>query len=187
MRASCLRLHLLLLKRWRWLSNAQGNIRRRSNLKNRSSISAADILQHLTVREQFLRTFALWRQSPLPDLRIFQPDSLNFKNIRAYLKQPIAIAIGFSLAFHAFALFGIGFVFPDLAKNKNFLQPLEVVLVNSKSGSRPVKADALAQHNLDGGGNTEENMRASSPLPNLSDDKQFTPEQSKQHLQKLEQ
>jgi protein TonB len=105
----------------------------------------------------------------------------------AYLKQPLARAAAFSLCFHAFVLFGIGFVLPDLNKNQNLLQPLEVVLVNSKSAARPFKADALAQHNLDGGGNTPDNKRASSPLPNLSDDKQFVQEQSTQRLQRLEQ
>jgi len=107
--------------------------------------------------------------------------------IHAYLKQPLAKPLAFSLCLHAFVLFGVGFALPDSSKSKNFLQPLEVVLVNSKSRSRPIKADALAQHSLDGGGNTEENKRASSPLPNLSDDKQFVLEQSKQRLQRLEQ
>jgi periplasmic protein TonB len=109
------------------------------------------------------------------------------KAVPAYLKQPLASSTLFSLCLHAFILFGVGFVIPDPSKSHNFLQPLEVVLVNSKSSSRPLKADALAQHNLDGGGNTTDNKRASSPLPNLSDDKQFTPEQSKQRLQKMEQ
>lgn len=111
----------------------------------------------------------------------------HFSLMLPYLKQPIAGSIAFSLCLHAFILFGIGFVMPDPKKNQNFLQPLEVVLVNSKSRSVPVKADALAQHSLDGGGNTPDNLRASTPLPNLSDDKQFTPEQSTQRLQKLEQ
>jgi protein TonB len=105
----------------------------------------------------------------------------------ADLKQPLARAVAFSLCLHAFVLFGIGFVLPDPSKRHNFLQPLEVVLVNSKSSARPLKADALAQHNLDGGGNTADDKRASSPLPNLSDDKQFTPEQSTQRLQRMEQ
>ena len=104
-----------------------------------------------------------------------------------YFTQPISRALAFSLILHVFLLFGIGFTLPDPIKMQNISQPLEVVLVNSKSRSRPVKADALAQHNLDGGGNTADNKRASSPLPNVSDDKQFTPEQSKQRLQKLEQ
>ena len=107
--------------------------------------------------------------------------------VLAYLKLPLAIPVAFSLGLHAFVLFGIGFALPDLGRNQNILQPLEVVLVNSKSRSRPLKADSLAQHNLDGGGNTADDKRASSPLPAISDDLQFTPEQSKQHLQKLEQ
>ncbi|MEO6422530.1 MAG: energy transducer TonB, partial [Candidatus Nitrotoga sp.] len=104
-----------------------------------------------------------------------------------FLKQPIAFALAFSLVFHAFMLFGIGFALPDPRKINDFMQPLQVVLVNSKSNSRPVKADALAQHNLDGGGNTPEDRRAQSPLPTLNDDKQFTPEQSVQRVQQLEQ
>ncbi len=102
-------------------------------------------------------------------------------------KQPIAIALAFSLVLHAFMLFGIGFAMPDPRKVTDFMQPLQVVLVNSKSKSRPVKADALAQYNLDGGGNTPEDRRAKSPLPALTDDKQFTPEQSAQRVQQLEQ
>lgn len=105
----------------------------------------------------------------------------------AMFKQPIAIALAFSLALHAFMLFGVGFVLPDPRKVVDFMQPLQVVLVNSKSKSRPVKADALAQHSLDGGGNTHEDRRAQSPLPTLNDDKQYTPEQSAQRVQQLEQ
>jgi protein TonB len=109
------------------------------------------------------------------------------QTILALFKQPIGRSVAFSLCLHAFVLFGIGFVLPNPRNNQNMLQPLEVVLVNSKSRSQPVKADALAQNSLDGGGNTADNKRASTPLPNLSDDKQFTPEQSTQRLQKLEQ
>jgi len=108
-------------------------------------------------------------------------------DLLVFIKKPISKSVIFSLCFHCFVLFGVGFVLPDPRKNQNFLQPLEVVLVNSKSRSRPHKADALAQHSLDGGGNTLDNKRASSPLPNLSDDKQFVEEQSKQKLQRLEQ
>jgi protein TonB len=105
----------------------------------------------------------------------------------ALIKQPLTLALAFSLALHAFALFGIGFVLPDPRNAADFLQPLQVVLVNSKSSSRPTDADALAQNNLDGGGNTPENRVAKSPLPTLSDDKQFIPEQSAQRIQQLEQ
>ena len=43
--------------------------------------------------------------------------------------------------------------------------PLQVALVNAKSASKPTKADILAQANLDGGGNTEKDRRAKTPLP----------------------
>ena len=43
--------------------------------------------------------------------------------------------------------------------------PLEVALVNAKSTTRPTQADILAQANLDGGGNTDADRRARTPLP----------------------
>ncbi len=105
----------------------------------------------------------------------------------ALLKQPLSSALVFSLALHTFVLLGVGFALPDPRQAKNFMPPLEVVLVNSKSKSRPMHADALAQSNLDGGGNTAEKRRVKSPLPSLREDKQFAPEQSAQNLRQLEQ
>jgi protein TonB len=102
------------------------------------------------------------------------------------LKQPIALALAFSLALHAFLLL-LRFVPPDALKMANPLQSLQVVLVNSKSSTRPVEVDALAQNNLDGGGNTREDRRAKTPFPALSDDQQYTPEQAARREQQLEQ
>ncbi len=95
--------------------------------------------------------------------------------------------MAFSIALHTFLLFGIALVMPDPRSATNFTSPLQVVLVNSKSQSKPAKADALAQANLDGGGNTPDDRLAKSPLPSLRDDKQFTPEQRTKHIAKLEQ
>ncbi len=91
-----------------------------------------------------------------------------------------------SLAFHAFAIWGVTLVLPDPSKLPNFSQPLQVVLVNSKSKSKPENADALAQANLDGGGNTTDDRQAKTPMPTLQDDKQFTPEQKAKTLASLE-
>ncbi len=107
--------------------------------------------------------------------------------MRALLKQPLAAALALSLVLHVFALFGIGYVLPDPRHSVNLLKQLEVVLVNSKSKSPPAKADALAQNNLDGGGNTPKDRRTKSPLPTLADDQQFTPEQAARRVQQLEQ
>jgi len=92
----------------------------------------------------------------------------------------------FSIALHLFILFGIVLVMPKPPSASNFSQPLNVVLVNTKSKSRPVRADALAQHNLDGGGNTPEDRHAKTPLPTIRDDLKFTPEQRAKSVAALE-
>lgn len=73
-------------------------------------------------------------------------------------------AILASLVLHALLL-TIHFKFPDALRWKTFSPPLEVILVNAKTKQRPVKAEALAQANLDRGGDTDERRRARSPLP----------------------
>jgi len=92
----------------------------------------------------------------------------------------------FSIALHAFALFGVALVLPAPNKAADIMQPLHVVLVNSRSQSRPVKADALAQANLDGGGNTEQDRQAKTMLPNIGDDQKITPEQAAKQIAHLE-
>jgi periplasmic protein TonB len=80
----------------------------------------------------------------------------------------LQIALVASLTIHAFFIVGVGF---KLIDQQQFAAPhnmLDVVLVNSKSMFAPDKADALAQSNLDGGGNTDQKLRASSPLPNVN-------------------
>src|SRR5450631_1949488 len=101
--------------------------------------------------------------------------------------KSIAVAMLFSLGFHAFVLFGVGFVFPELKKSLSMpLQPLEVVLVNSKSRMRPLNAEKMAQNNLDGGGNTTDERFAKTPLPTLGENEQFSPEQSAHRVKQLE-
>lgn len=108
--------------------------------------------------------------------------------IRLLLKQSLVFSLLFSLGIHAFVLFGIGIALPELGKQMSTpLQPLEVVLVNSKSKTRPSNASKMAQHNLDGGGNTSDDRHAKTPLPTLADGEQFSPEQSTHRVQQLEQ
>ncbi|MDO8263934.1 MAG: energy transducer TonB [Gallionella sp.] len=99
---------------------------------------------------------------------------------------PLSFSMSLSIALHAFFLFGVTLVLPDPRNTANFLQPLQVVLVNAKSTSKPPKADALAQAHLDGGGNTAEDRRAKSPLPAMRDDLKFTPEQRRKRVAQLE-
>jgi protein TonB len=75
------------------------------------------------------------------------------------------IAIAASVVVHA-ALLAVRFVAPDAFRLAPADPGLEVILVNAKHASRPAKADALAQANLDGGGLAEQG-RSKSPLPDL--------------------
>ena len=82
--------------------------------------------------------------------------------------RSLALALTLSIFLHAVAL-SIHFKLPDIIRDKYLSQSLDVVLVNSKTRAKPVKADVLAQANLDGGGNTDENRRAKTPLPVLKE------------------
>ena len=79
--------------------------------------------------------------------------------------SPLTIAIAISVTVHA-ALLAVRFVAPDVFQFKPTDPGLEVILVNAKHAKAPIKADALAQANLDGGGNADAG-RARSPLPDL--------------------
>ena len=74
------------------------------------------------------------------------------------------VAFGLSLLVHAVAL-SIHFKVPETLRAQLSNQPLEVVLVNAKTKERPVTPRALAQANLDRGGNVDERRRARTPLP----------------------
>ena len=78
-------------------------------------------------------------------------------------RRNLTLALGASLLLHA-ALLAIRFTPPDFI-DKARERALDVILVNSKSKARPDKAQAKAQTNLDGGGNTDEDRRAKTPLP----------------------
>src|SRR5687768_18226574 len=77
--------------------------------------------------------------------------------------RALGAALGLSLALHAAAL-AVHFKLPQ-ARSSSENQALEVVLVNAKTRERPVRAEVLAQSNLDRGGNVDENRRAKTPLP----------------------
>ena len=72
-------------------------------------------------------------------------------------------ALGVSLLVHAIML-SVRFVDPEAFNRVFHDTPLEVVLVNARSAERPDKAQAIAQANLQGGGEAAKG-RASSPLP----------------------
>ena len=79
-------------------------------------------------------------------------------------ERVLGAAVGISILLHG-ALLSMHFKFPDSLRWNSANQPLEVVLVNAKTRERPSRAEALAQANLDRGGNVDQNRRAKTPLP----------------------
>lgn len=77
----------------------------------------------------------------------------------------LSIAIAASLLLHG-ALLALRFSPPDIPKTRPLASTLEIVLVNARHDKAPRKADALAQANLEGGGQADAG-RAKSPLPNM--------------------
>lgn len=78
-------------------------------------------------------------------------------------QRNLTLAVAISLAVHGLLL-SLHFTYPD-AFSRVAERALDVVLVNSKHARRPKDAQAKAQANLDGGGNTEEERIARTPLP----------------------
>ena len=102
-------------------------------------------------------------------LRQPSPDALvsfsDFLLERFGLVASMQVALIASLVVHSFVVLGLGL---KIIRGPGSDEPhnvMDVVLVNSKSANRPVKTETLAQANLDGGGNTDDKVRAKSPLP----------------------
>lgn len=83
--------------------------------------------------------------------------------------RTLMTALAVSCAAHVVVL-AVRFIDPELLRVRSSDPSLEVILVNARSETRPMRADVLAQANLDGGGANEEGRR-SSPLPNLFDNR----------------
>lgn len=82
---------------------------------------------------------------------------------RQALRDPLVIGVLASLALHALLL-ALRFAPPAPVLLAPADSRIEVVLLNSKSDTRPVKADVRAQVDQEGGGDRDEG-RARSPLP----------------------
>ena len=106
-------------------------------------------------------------------LRQPSPDALvsfsDFLLERFGLVATMQVAIVASITMHIVAIVGLGFKLPSIPKWDAPHNVMDVVLVNARSQTKPEKADALAQANLDGGGNTDQKLRARSPFPTVED------------------
>jgi protein TonB len=101
------------------------------------------------------------RRPPLAELTEIRELLWPMRWLKSLSTMQIALLI--SLGVHG-AVLTIRFVDPE-GFNRVFQDTaLEVILVNTRSGERPDKAQALAQANLAGGGDADRG-RATSPLP----------------------
>jgi protein TonB len=93
--------------------------------------------------------------------------SLSSVKIFSTLKSldPLGITLLVSATLHLVFIVAVNFESPNPKFFKDKMPPLEVVLVNAKTETAPNKADALAQANLNRGGNTEADRKMKSALP----------------------
>lgn len=121
------------------------------------------------------RGHVIARQTALSklDARVAQLETviaaLDKRLARGAFNRRFQVALVGSLLLHLVVIGLVSFTVPDKNAVSND-KPLEVILVNARSKTKPVKAQALAQHNLAGGGNTDADRRAKSPLPVLRND-----------------
>jgi protein TonB len=86
------------------------------------------------------------------------------RGITAFLADKVLVmALTVSIGLHMTVL-AVRFVDPEFLRVRSTDPPLEIILVNAKSETRPGRAEALAQANLDGGG-AHDAGRRTSPLP----------------------
>jgi periplasmic protein TonB len=102
------------------------------------------------------------------------------------MSVPMQSSALISFALHALIVLGLGV---QLIDANQFAPPhniMDVVLVNAKTTAKPVKADALAQANLDGGGNTDEARRAKTPMPAIEQTAQNEARAAQERIRDLE-
>lgn len=78
--------------------------------------------------------------------------------------RALHLAVLVSSMLHAAILFGVSFKSSEPGMRK-IAKSLEVVLVNSRSIFKPLETELVAQTNLEGGGNVDEDRRAQTPFP----------------------
>lgn len=94
-------------------------------------------------------------------------ESFHYGKLLALVKslEPLEITLLMSAVLHLVVIVAVNFEPPSLKFLKDKMPSLDVVLVNAKTETAPTKADALAQANLNRGGNTEADRKMKSALP----------------------
>lgn len=145
--------------------------------KARAKQPAPPRQQPVLMRKTFPARRSRWRWRWPGPLAAMPADQRNF-----------TLALAASLLFHAVVL-SIHFKLPErIARATD--SALDIVLVNSRHAGRPDKAQVRAQANLDGGGNTDQDRIAATPLPpsqQVRDGNDISEAQRRVHLLEEEQ
>lgn len=109
----------------------------------------------------------------------------SFHNEPSQRDMVFALALMASIAVHGITL-STQFIQVNPRNFEDLTQPIEVVLVNAKTRDAPLKADVLAQVNLAGGGNVDEDRQAKSPLPASRHETQANQQSTHNRVKQLE-
>lgn len=97
----------------------------------------------------------------------------------------IALALMVSFALHGIVL-STQFTLVNPRHFEDLTPPMEVVLVNAKTREAPLNPDVLAQVDLAGGGNVEEDRQKKTPLPFKQDAPETSLESAEARVKQLE-
>lgn len=86
-------------------------------------------------------------------------------NIKA--DDRLGLTVFFAVVLHSLIILGISFSQPEKKSPPEKLPGLEVTIVQSKTDNKVEDADFLAQANQEGGGNSDEQIRPTSPIDPL--------------------
>lgn len=96
-------------------------------------------------------------------------------------RDRLGITVFGSALAHLVLILALGFISPNILPDLDQLPTLDIVLVNSRTDDAPDDVQFLAQANQDGGGQSEESSRPSTPLP-LSTGSTGKPQQPQQQM-----
>lgn len=92
---------------------------------------------------------------------------LSSKSIAPPQVDVLTIALGVAALLHVFVIFGISF--DSILEEMKTPPSVEVILVQESNSERPEEADYLAAFSQDGGGESEDNARPSTPFSSQQD------------------
>ncbi len=91
--------------------------------------------------------------------------------------ERFAAALFIAALVHVVAIYGVGFAMPKAVQSPN--TTMEIILVQKSTDKAPKEADYLAQDNYEGGGESEQKVRPSTPtiapFPDVTAEEVFTP------------